>query len=66
MQTVQEFHMDLNKLEKLVDTPKDGNRPTQGKMDFLCDQLQRNDFFKDFVHTWDKKIEKIIDNQAAI
>ena len=66
MQTVQEFNMDLNKLEKLVGTPPNGTRPTQGKIDFICDQLEQNEFFKEFVNTWDKKIEKIIDNQAAI
>ena len=66
MQVVKECKLDLDGLEKLVATPEEGNRPTQGKMKFLVDQLERNKFFKDFVYTFDKKIEKVIDAQPAI
>ena len=61
MQVVRECKLDLDGLEELVGTPEEGSRPTQGKMKFLVDQLEQNEFFKDFVKTWDKKIERIMD-----
>ena len=35
-------------------------------MKFLVDQLERNEFAKDFVQTWNNKIISIIDSQPAI
>jgi len=40
MQVVRECKLDLDVLEKLVGTPEEGKRPTQGKMKFLVDQLE--------------------------
>ena len=53
MQVVRECKLDLDALDELIGTPEEGGGPAQGKMGFLVDQLERNEFFKGFVETWD-------------
>ena len=62
----KEYKQKIEGLDQVIQTPEEGSRPTEGNTKFFVNQLEQNKFFKDFVEMWDKKIERLIDNQPAI
>ena len=66
MQVVKESYLDLDNIERMVATPEEGNRPTEGKQPFLVDQLERNEWFKSDVQARDARIQKILETHPAI